>query len=370
MTTLREALTQAKPSVGCSVSGRNTKSTNWPGFREKGQLINDIRLWDAFNIDNLNESYGHILDAPIPQGELNVPDPRTSVTVVEIRRTEHVNELIKWNDDILGPTIEYGRHSLQLEIGVGLNRTYRASNLNAGGEIGRKLSRSNKHGTGKVKVDHVIELDGFPLPTLVLGLGRPSHFFTGRPLSNGRKQREENLWPLRQLANLCFLENTRFGYILTDVDLLACCFSAQDPTTSILKWSAQIMPIPWSKSGRAQLTTDLALWWLCMLALSGPHNRMVTPPWEMTSIDAWGLPRRLNDEQGWTEQHMYSRFERQTNNPFPQAHQAPVQEAVQDGQPAAVQAASGSYGDDDFEPGMAVLLGTPIDGNAWLQEEQ
>lgn len=41
-----------------------------------------------------------------------------------------------------------------------------------------------------------------------------------RPEAAGK----ESLWPLRQLANLCDMAKTRYGYIVTDQDLVACCF--------------------------------------------------------------------------------------------------------------------------------------------------
>lgn len=45
-----------------------------------------------------------------------------------------------------------------------------------------------------------------------------------------------------------------------------------------------IMPIAWTQMGDEKLTTDLALWWLGMLALSGSDKCVVTKKEGMTRI--------------------------------------------------------------------------------------
>lgn len=104
-TTLRQALTQAKCSVPCKVKGRNTSGKGWPEFKEEGEVINNIDLWDAFTLQNLNESYGHVLDATIPEGELHVSDPGTAISIMEIKKPDDINHLIKWSDEVLCPTL-------------------------------------------------------------------------------------------------------------------------------------------------------------------------------------------------------------------------------------------------------------------------
>lgn len=228
-----------------------------------------------------------------------------------------------------------------MEDGVVLKRTFTAPETPA-----RPLTYPNKKKGSRVRLNHLIEIDDFRFSTLVVGLARPSISFSARKLINGGNITEENLKPMRQLAHLCCISQTRYGYILTDEDLVACRFSASDPNTSASVWEAEIMPIPWSKNGPTQLTTDLALWWLCMLALSGPHNRVVTRPDRMVNVDGWEPARRDDDEQGWTERHWYSKFERPAVE-SPPAYATPAPDDVQ-GQAAAFQAAVGLNANDDF----------------------
>ncbi|KIH94907.1 hypothetical protein SPBR_03876 [Sporothrix brasiliensis 5110] len=58
--TLRGSLLPDKPYIPCeSTTKGNTRSVNWPKTFE-------LHPWRAFNIHTLNESYGHILDEPLP----------------------------------------------------------------------------------------------------------------------------------------------------------------------------------------------------------------------------------------------------------------------------------------------------------------
>lgn len=50
-----------------------------------------------------------------------------------------------------------------------------------------------------------------------------------------------------------------------------------------------------SKHDTNLLTADLAIWWLCMLALSSPENRCVASKEEIAKINEWGAFR---DDQG------------------------------------------------------------------------
>lgn len=68
------------------------------------------------------------------------------------------------------------------------------------------------------------------------------------------KSPKSNLWPVRQLANICRESRTRYGYIQTEEEMVVCCFSEITED-----WKAAVMAIPWSRYGPDTLTTDLAL---------------------------------------------------------------------------------------------------------------
>lgn len=78
-------------------------------------------------------------------------------------------------------------------------------------------------------------------------------------------------WPVRQLAHACSLAGAHYGYIQTEEDLTVCKF-----TSTTGQMSAQITTISWTNAGPNDLTTDLGLWWLCILALED-HQNMANP---------------------------------------------------------------------------------------------
>lgn len=69
--------------------------------------------------------------------------------------------------------------------------------------------------------------------------------------------------------------------------MTVCCFSKDGVGDGNDKrWGAAIMPVPWSRNGSDTLTTDLALWQLCMLAMSAPHNRAIIAEGEVLRINS------------------------------------------------------------------------------------
>lgn len=316
MTTLRKALTQAKCSVPCKIKSKNTVGADWPKISDEWEVR--ISAWDDFTIENLNASYGDILDQHIPEGELKVPNPNTALDPTKITKARDINRLIIWSDGVLGPTLEFARAKKGLETGTVLRR--RIASIEAIGIT--PLVRDKKTGR-RAKVDHLVELDHYRLPTLISGLGRPSSSFPARHLANGGIPSDEDMWPLRRLANLCYHSETRYGYIVTEEDLVACCFNADNPKSSLSIWSVAIMPVAWTKAGEGQLTTDLALWWLSMLAISGPENRRLVRPEHMTRINAWE-EAHMDDGGNWVRRHKYSNVLEQTDEPPLPAYEPPL----------------------------------------------
>jgi len=277
-------------------------------------------------LDNLNDSYGHVLDLAIPHETLR---PDQVLADVAIDGPNSIKHLIGWNEGLMKPTLQFAKSRLELHPGVVLRHNYSTAD--------KSNFASIPNGPRKLIVDHIIALDDFPGPNLVVGLGRPSSKWSGRKLANQLDNASmELLWPLRQLANICRIAQTRYGYIQTDEELVTCCFSK-----AAEKWKVAIMPIPWSRYGVDVLTTDLALWWLCMLAMSARHHRAIVEEGEMVKIDDWDLV--FLGEERWVLRHRYSNFEKPTNPPSPPAYQTPSP-----GNAASFAAAVGLLADDQF----------------------
>lgn len=339
MTTLRRVLTQSKAEVPCKTKASKNSTGDWP-------LLDPwtTTSWDDFNLNTLNESYGHILDREIPAEQLEAPRAEHVLQGIEIAKPDDILHLIGWKDQLLRPTLAFAKRHLGLHSGVHLQHSISAADRSSFASISTSRLAS-------LRADHRVALDDFPLPNLVVGLGRPSTKFQGRRLlERPEAAGKGGFLPLRQLANLCALAKTRYGYILTDQDLVACCFykrragAGQAAELSEAKgWKVAMMPVPWTRYGETQLTTDIALWWLSMLALSAPENRALVAEADVVGIGEWER-RYLDEERGWVRRHRYSNVEEPTDPPSPPAYRTPSP-----GNRAAFEAAVGFHIDPNFD---------------------
>ncbi|EGX88245.1 hypothetical protein CCM_08288 [Cordyceps militaris CM01] len=202
----------------------------------------NIIEWEYFTLENLNTEYGPLLDNPNFRHD---PPPTDHSGIVNP---------FAWNDDVLRPTfqfakaLQFAKPSFEHYRGVEPRHVYRAHN---GAFI------SHPPGTDKVQASHEISLDRSPIQPLVVGIYHAG--WSGRELLRGRKV---SRYPVSDLARHCRDAGTRFGYIQCTTELVACCFSNID----LEDRAALIAPVPMSLHGETQLTTHLALWWLCMTA--------------------------------------------------------------------------------------------------------
>ncbi|CAI6086263.1 unnamed protein product [Clonostachys chloroleuca] len=232
-TTLRELLTQIKPTIACNTTAsKSTKGKKWPELDKK------IKRWDDFNIETLNKNYGNLLKKSLP------------------------------NIAVLKPALKLGRSTLGLAPGRHLEHVHEDPRI------------PNAHPL--TKVSHLIKLVGSPNRNLVVGLGTTSLKFQGEALSTAIDHRiaSKHQNPVMQLAHACNLANARHGYIQTDNEVLACRFSC-----TVKVWEAEVMEIPMVLSGEGVMTTELAVWWLAMMAMPRSKDSVIGPKMESPRPD-------------------------------------------------------------------------------------
>ncbi|CAH0059178.1 unnamed protein product [Clonostachys solani] len=245
ITTLRDALTQEKPRIHRYATNTNTYRNDdaWP------ELNGHMKLWVDFKIGALNKQYGSILDKEFPEG-VAVPQAFDQLKNLAIKEVKDIKRIIAWNVSILEPALAFGQSELQHQ----------------GPRLVHDHVKPQIPGpSSQARVDHLIKVVDAPPRTLVVGLGTTSAKFEGGGLLSAISQniasRHENL--MRQLAHACKLANARYGYLQTDGELVACRFSCTGTV-----WEAEFMPIPMELHGDNAMTTELAVWWMAMLALS------------------------------------------------------------------------------------------------------
>ncbi|TPX11789.1 uncharacterized protein E0L32_007526 [Thyridium curvatum] len=254
-TTLRRFLTQNKPFTTCSArSQQHPTNTKWPTFEDP------VTIWDAFTLGNLDRQFGALLDIPIPSDRL--PIAVEAPEDLPITNSKSIGHLVARNDAMMQASLNVAKSHLQLFPGIVLRFRYN--------DVDQTQLPKLFDGRKTLRPDHIIQLDRFPASILVVGLARPSsHWSARRAVSSLGDLDKGGLQPLRELANLCKIAGTEFGYIQTDEDMVVCRFTLASGN----KWKASIKPIPWSTYETSNLTADLALWWLCMRAMSMLGNQ-------------------------------------------------------------------------------------------------
>ncbi|KAG6013052.1 hypothetical protein E4U54_007140 [Claviceps lovelessii] len=301
--TLRHVLTQAKsplPSIKRSYPLCNTHNREWPKLR-------NFAIWDEFNLNTLNDSYGHILNLSIP--DQLAPRAEEMLSNITIATPNDMLQLINWNNEVIDGPVQFAKSKLGLQPSFMFRQRYRTVEASMPVRL---------FGSTKIIVDHIIRINEYPEKNLVVGIGRLSRLWNVRRLANEIPSPQDgDVWPLRQLANICRAAKTRYGYIQTEEDLVVCCFSQSNE-----QWRVKLMVIPWTNRGVHALTTDLALWWLCMLAMSRPEHRAILSEDEMVGINEWDIIR-LDEHQGWVRRHRYSNFEERIPPPPPPSYYTP-----------------------------------------------
>lgn len=297
--TLRHSLVQEKPAFRCASKNYGTTSVkSWPFL--------ELVEWQEFNLNELNNSYGHILNLPAtgPHWDAPVPTAATELGNTAINIDQDILGLIGWNAKLLCTPLRFAKRSMSLYQGIELHHAHSTPD--------KQLKTTVPGQQQGPHADHIISLNSSPPQNLVAGIGRTSRKFNGAIVLASlaaRKELAKRLtWPMRQLANLCRTLDTRYGYMQTDQELVVFRFSRIDHQNEnddhgeenglVTEWfQAEVKSIPWTTHGEQQLTTDLSLWWLGMLALA--RSPAIVKRDEMVKINQW-------DYHGDLRRHHYS----------------------------------------------------------------
>ena len=178
--------------------------------------------------------------------------------------------LVKWNNELMKPALSVGKCSINFNHGVPLDLEYHD------GQHELSIQTLEKGVMKKRAASHIIKLDDEFGTKLVVGLSVSYRGWTASALdlnvkkqSDPKKRKRSLVGPLHHLRDICKGANTRYGYIQSHRDILICRFNLADK-----KWSASVKVVPWAVFGNEVLTTDLAIWGLCMLAMSKPEKRV------------------------------------------------------------------------------------------------
>ena len=295
--TLSQYLRRDNPSITnrYCIRGSNTKSrgNNWIEPQE-------IALWEDFNVDSLTAIYNgdlnEVLQCVLP--DLHDHRPMPQYPFCEIRDEDSLNSLlIKWNHstvtDALAAAQKYRQDPQQIYMVKGSQADYPGS-----------LSNFRPDWAGIVLPTSVTKPPTILPGDTKLKIKWSSSWIKQGPINPGYKEKD---WknPLSQIFTYCTWANTRYGYIITDAELVVVRVRPGSETDlqSVIDAPNNLRPndgspasqaqrfgileykaVPWDNGGEgpqdgsAKMTVNLALWWLHMMAAksNGIENRYLS----------------------------------------------------------------------------------------------
>ncbi|KAL2192231.1 hypothetical protein P885DRAFT_5570, partial [Corynascus similis CBS 632.67] len=87
---------------------------------------------------------------------------------------------------------------------------------------------------------------------------------------------DERIKPLKQLATYCRYGETRYGYLITQTELVALRVR-RIPGSASHNAAVEYRAIPWSANGPNKLTAHLAIWALGCMGMNDAHRAMEGP---------------------------------------------------------------------------------------------
>jgi hypothetical protein len=263
-TTLLHYLTQANPEVETrwrSLSQSETKGDDYPDLRK-------LALWEDFQLETIVKMFDHKLSNLLMERYDNLPNmPKLRPSSLELYLEACVQDVVTmFNQEIVLEALDKTtprRDFLGQEVWMlrGSKTRVKWKTKLAPDWAGRsQLEFENNILPGDTKMSKNFDSDSI-LEAVTEGEE------IGRNLNH--------LWPIRQVLWYCYNTGMRYGYIITDKELIVLrvgTYEEKEPPTfedlrtairkkSRVEWRA----IPWDNSGN-ELTINLALWTLHILA--------------------------------------------------------------------------------------------------------
>lgn len=267
--TMSEVLTRINPELRLTATSRSLTYPQdwWPDV-----VSSNLSEWKEFSYENLISGWGHILEDPtIVKGEVEEEIPDSQRSISDEDKVDSI--VLLWNIKILREPLKLGAQILRPNSNHDI--------------VIDKHKRSIRTPQGIVKPDMAIFYKDEP-DNLVMGENKTSNW-KSTSITRGSTYRK-NMMPLRQITAYCMAAKTRYGWLMSDHELLVCRVSydkrPDDPTGELKTWRVEYRSIPWKAAGPGALTVNLSIWWLGMMGISEKYRGVVERD-RMMPINFW-----------------------------------------------------------------------------------
>lgn len=230
----------------------------------KGVSIESITRWVDFNLQNIISAYGHILSRHA--SSLQKVNLENAQSEEELRNvTELKKAAYHWLDSMCVPLVCEGAGILQGSLSC-------PDTVRSGQDAPLIPKKGNQpNWTFFTGQDHRIYL--------VTGTFRLSKAWSSEKLEQQTSRCNE---PIEQLARHAVEAETRYGFILSEKEVVVVCFYNTKQGKLAAKWQ----PVPRSACSQDMLTANLAIWTLTMMGLNDQHRSVLQEAYTMP-LNAW-----------------------------------------------------------------------------------
>lgn len=277
-----EVLTRSNPTLTLTATSSSLTNQNW----WEDVSYKNVVEWTEFTYDTLMSGWSHILeDANTVKGELEEEITNTQRVIQDENKVDGI--ALGWNIKSVRAALKRGADMLHPD-------TQRDIVID---KHGRKF-KSKKDENGKTHdaiPDMAIFWRSEPKYCLAIGDNKTSKGWKFSMLQvhpSFTKMR-----PIRQITTYCMLGKTRYGWIMTDFELVACRVSFVLNGNN-KEWQIECKSVPWSASGTGVLTVNLCIWWLGMMGTSSRY-REIAPTHETIKTNHWWELRKKGKTVGY-----------------------------------------------------------------------
>lgn len=296
------------------VSKSNTTSASFDNVQWNDRYPNVIQKWDDFTYEAIIAAYGDILASSSGQSsQLNSYLQESDIprTPKEIYMENNVDTLgICWTCNVLRDPLKTAARTLNGRFKDAIGDVTLGSKMiswknpeNARSSFNPDWAVIDRTKTKKYSQEGNADAK----PTLyAVGDSKLSQKWKSTylrhedPKAAGFPSREETgirtqrTKPLEQMATYCRIGETRYGYVVTQDELVVLRARRIGKTQSTQKSAAfEYKAIPWSEHGPGKLTVNLAIWALGCMGMNTEHRAMEKPnhdPLEMMARLTWWEP--------------------------------------------------------------------------------
>lgn len=253
LATVKNALEMETPKL----QGFKIMSVGWPVIQST-----DITEWEGLNLESLRQRFSHQLGSH----HLGLHGNADQALIAALAECENISTGTTLRIAEQSTVTFYNETVVPLLRVVNPGEVFTQFSTLFPGTVRPTMPQKARN----LRFDYYVGLRDSALSGLVVGLFVAESDFAERALSGDEKAQLRSKIQLGRLANMCYAANTNYGFIHTEEELMVCRFRR-----GILsrRWKAEGQSVYCTEPQPEELTTRLALWFHCMLAISEKQTR-------------------------------------------------------------------------------------------------